>query len=219
YHQQIYAVDVAIGMIRDAIREAGVQDNTVILFTSDNGFLCGSHGYGSKVLPYEEASRAPLIIFDPRNQNSRQQFRSSSLTGNVDIAPTVLDLAGLPAEEAVDGRSLLPIYNNPSSEIHSSLPLINVWGPAPCHSLAIVTKDLKYIYWAYDRGEFEPSEELYDTSNDPGELTNAATRHPDLGLMQELYDQQLTHWASKAVPYHNYRPFAKKFARRQPAPK
>ena len=53
YHQQIYAIDAAVGMIRKALDEAGVSENTVIIFTSDNGFLCGSHGYGSKVLPYE----------------------------------------------------------------------------------------------------------------------------------------------------------------------
>ena len=70
YHQQIYAIDVAVGMVRDALNKHGVAYNTVIIYTSDNGFLCGSHGYGSKVLPYEEASRVPLLMFDPRHQNS-----------------------------------------------------------------------------------------------------------------------------------------------------
>ena len=52
-HQQVYAIDVAVGMIREALVQQGVADNTVIIYTSDNGFFCGSHGYGSKVLPYE----------------------------------------------------------------------------------------------------------------------------------------------------------------------
>ena len=56
YHQQIYAIDVAVGMIRKALKESGTDKNTVIIYTSDNGFFCGSHGYGSKVLPYEESS-------------------------------------------------------------------------------------------------------------------------------------------------------------------
>ena len=214
YHQQIYAVDVAVGMIRKAVREAGVEDNTVIIFTSDNGFFCGSHGYGSKVLPYEESARAPLIIFDPRHPNSGKQLRSESLAGNVDIAPTILDLAGLPAPAGIDGRSLLPIYANPDAENHTSLPLINVWGPKACHSLAIVTRDLKYIYWAYDKGEFEPVEELYNTRDDPGELTNAIGTHPDADAMRQLYDEQITHWKKNAVPYHNYQPFGEIFARK-----
>ena len=90
YYQQIYAIDVAAGMIRDAIKQAGAADNTVIIYTSDNGFFCGSHGYGSKVLPYEEASRVPLIVFDPRHPNSGRQLRCEGLTGNVDVAATIL---------------------------------------------------------------------------------------------------------------------------------
>ena len=214
YHQQIYAVDVAIGMIRKAIKDAGVEGNTVIIFTSDNGFFCGSHGYGSKVLPYEESSRAPLIIFDPRHANSGKKLRSESLTGNVDMAPTILDLAGLPAPPDADGKSLLPIYANPAAENHTSLPLINVWGPKACHSLSIVTKDLKYIYWTYDKGEFEPTEELYDTKNDANELTNAIKSHKDADAMRQLYDEQIKHWKKNAVPYHNYQPFAETFARK-----
>ena len=99
YHQQIYAIDVAVGMIREALEEQGVADNTVIIYTSDNGFFCGSHGYGSKVLPYEEASRVPLIIYDPRHPNSGKQLRCDALTGNIDFAPTILKLAGLPSLE------------------------------------------------------------------------------------------------------------------------
>lgn len=220
YHQQIYAVDVAIGMIRDAIRAAGIEDNTVIIFTSDNGFLCGSHGYGSKVLPYEEASRAPLIIVDPRHQNRGKQLRSAALTGNVDIAPTILQLAGLPIPANADGKSLLPIYDDPAAENHGSLPLINVWGPEPCHSLAVVTTDLKYIYWSYDKGDYHPTEELYDLKNDAGELTNAAklpNRAADLEIMRNAYDRAIAHWQKFAVPYHNYRPFAESFNRQRTA--
>ena len=55
YYQLIYAVDVAVGMIRKAVENAGVKHKTLIIFTSDNGYLCGAHGYGSKVLPYEES--------------------------------------------------------------------------------------------------------------------------------------------------------------------
>ena len=126
YHQQIYGIDVAVGMIREALEANGVKDNTVVIFTSDNGFLCGSHGYGSKVLPYEEASRVPLLMFDPRHSNSGKRLRCASLTGNVDFAPTILELAGLPAPANMDGRSLLKLYNDPKAETHYSLPLINV---------------------------------------------------------------------------------------------
>ena len=93
YHQQIHAVDVAVGMIREALEKNGVEENTVVIFTSDNGFLCGVHGYGSKVLPYEEASRVPLVVYDPRSKKEGGR-RSGALTGNVDMAPTIMELAG-----------------------------------------------------------------------------------------------------------------------------
>lgn len=216
YYQQIYAIDVAVGMIRKAIENCGVAENTVIIYTSDNGFLCGSHGYGSKVLPYEESARVPLIILDPRHKNSGRKLRCEALTGNVDFAPTILSLAGLDTTENIDGRDLMTLYDDPTAVIHTSLPLINVWGPAKVHSLAVVTKDWKYIYWPYDQGDFAATEELYDTKNDPLELTNLAAVEsltPDLIRMRALYDALVEDWKKSAVPYHNYQPFGDTFSR------
>ena len=95
YHQLVYGIDQAVGMILEALKETGTAQNTVVIYTSDNGFLCGSHGYGSKVLPYEESVRVPMIIFDPRHVSAGKRLRSDALTGNIDIAPTILELAGL----------------------------------------------------------------------------------------------------------------------------
>jgi arylsulfatase A-like enzyme len=188
----------------------------VIIYTSDNGFLCGAHGYGSKVLPYEEASRVPLIVYDPRHPNSGRQLRSDALTGNVDIAPTILALAGVPLPPAIDGRNLMTIYASPQTAIHESLPLINVWGPAAVHSLAVVTKETKYIYWPYGADGMTPTEELYDTSKDPLELVNRADHEAagaTLEAMRARYDQQLQKWRSEAVDYNDYRRFAVVFDR------
>ena len=216
YFQQIYAIDVAVGMIRTAVDEAGVTSNTVIIYTSDNGFMNGSHGYGSKVLPYEEASRVPLIMFDPRHANSGKQLRCGSLTGNIDVAPTILELANLPIPANMDGKSLLSLYNDPESSTHESLPLINVWGPQAVHSLAVVTKQWKYIYWPYAEGDFEPTEEMYQLSTDRLELTNAAIDAENADSLEEMrliYDRALQHWKDNAVPYHNYRIFGVIFDR------
>ena len=216
YHQQIYAVDVAVGMIRDALVETGSAANTVVIFTSDNGFFCGAHGYGSKVLPYEEAARVPLIIVDPRHKNSGRGLRCGALTGNVDIAPTLLDLAGLPIPDNMDGKSLVPLCDDPGAEIHESLPLINVWGPKECHSLGVVTRDGKFIYWPYEKGDLVPTEEYYHLASDPHELRNAIedpARAEAVERMIKRYDQQVEHWKKNAVPYHDYQPFAELFKR------
>jgi arylsulfatase A-like enzyme len=217
YYQQIHAIDVAVGMIREALSDADVADDTVVIYTSDNGFLCGSHGYASKVLPWEEASRVPLIVFDPRNANSGKGLRCNALTGNVDFAPTILALAGLTIPPSMDGRSLMPLYDAPTSAIHDSLPLINVWGPNACHSLAVVTKDWKYIYWPYSEGDFEPTEELYNTADDPLELQNVitdVTASDARQRMRSIYDDAVDAWQTDAVDYHDYQEFSAIFSRR-----
>jgi len=216
YHQQVYGIDVAVGMIRKAIAEAGVQSNTVVIYTSDNGFLCGSHGYGSKVLPYEESSRVPMIVFDPRHVKSRKRLRCDALSGNVDVAPTILSLAGLTAPKNMDGRNLMTIYDDPKSAIHEALPLTNVWGPQSAHSLSVVTRKLKYIFWAYGEDGMQPTEELYDTQKDPLELQNLA-HNPEyteaLKSMQAHYDDALAKWRREAVDYNDYQRFGVLFDR------
>ncbi len=216
YYQQIYAIDVAVGMIREAIDKAGVKKNTVVIYTSDNGFFCGSHGYGSKVLPYEESSRVPLIIFDPRHSNSGKQLRCDSLTGNVDFAPTILNLAGIKIPRNMDGQDLMPLYDDPKAKIHDSLPLINVWGPKKAHSYAVVTESWKYIYWPYRDDQISPTEELYDTQSDPSELTELSkieSAAGDLIRMRQIYDEAVKSWQAEAVPYHKYSQFGEHFQR------
>jgi len=218
YHQQIYGVDQAVGMILETLAETGVDKNTVVIYTSDNGFLCGSHGYGSKVLPYEESTRVPMIIFDPREANSGRELRSDALTGNCDFAPTMLKLAGLPVPPNVDGRDLMKLYRDPTAEIHTALPLINVWGKAPTHSLSVVTKDHKYIYWYYTDKEqgMKPTEELYQLNKDPLEMENLVTNpemEPVLKQMREKYDSQLKDWVSQGVSYNGYQKYGTLFDR------
>ncbi|MEM9017412.1 MAG: sulfatase [Verrucomicrobiota bacterium] len=217
YHQQIYAIDVAVGMIREAIAEAGVEGETAIIFTSDNGFFCGSHGYGSKVLPYEESSRAPLIMYLPGHDNSGKKLRSGALTGNIDAYPTILELAGVPVPEGVDGRSLLSLYDEPGSSIHEQLPLINVWGPRQVHSFSVVTRDWKYVYWPFAEGDFEVTEELYHLAIDPLELRNLIDEEEisnDVQEMRARYDAEWENWKNDAVPYHRYQDFTELFRRK-----
>ena len=219
YHQQIYAIDVSLGMIRDELDRQGAADNTVIIYTSDNGFLCGSHGYGSKVLPLEESSRVPLMIFDPRSKTSGKKLRSQALTGNIDFAPTLLELAGLPVPKNMDGKSLLPLIVNPAGDVRDQMILINVWGEKPTHCLTTLTKKSKYTYWWYGGDGMTPAEELFDTSNDPLELKNLA-KNPEhsttLKRMRKKYDAELAVWKKHAVPYNNYQPYATLFDRNIP---
>ncbi len=219
YNQLVHAVDSAVGMIRQAVKDAGVANNTVFIFTSDNGFFCGAHGYGSKVLPYEEGSRVPLIIFDPRHKNSGKQLRVDSITGSIDFAPTILRLAGLNAPHGIDGCDLMPLYDDTQSSIHEYLELINVWGPRSCQSYGVVGQDYKYIYWPYESGDFEATEELFKISADPLELKNLVLSKEapkDLKRLQKVYDSRVRKWGAQAVNYNDYAPYKKVFDRTVP---
>ena len=216
YYQQVYAIDVAIGMIRDELKAQDIADNTVIIYTSDNGFICGAHGYGSKVLPMEESSRVPLMILDPRSSTAGKQLRSSALTGNIDFAPTILELAGLPIPKNVDGKSLLPLLRDPTDDIRKQMAFINVFGQIPTTSLTVLTKETKYTYWWFSDTQMKPVEELFDLKNDPLEMTNLAKvtdAAPKLEAMRKKYDTELAAWKKNAVPYNDYQRFGVLFDR------
>jgi arylsulfatase A-like enzyme len=219
YNQLVYAIDVSIGMIRDELDRQGIADNTVIIYTSDNGYICGSHGYASKVLPLEESSRVPLMIFDPRSKTSGKKLRCEALTGNIDFAPTILELAGLAVPGNMDGKSLLPLIEKPSRDIREHMAFMNVWGENPTHSLTALEKNWKYTYWWYGGEAMTPTEELFDTANDPLELKNLANDpaySSDLERMRKTYDKELASWKKQAVPYNDYQKYGTLFDRKAP---
>lgn len=206
YHQLIYGIDYSVGMIRDELERLGIADNTVIIFSSDNGYYQGAHGFGGKVLPYEEGTRAPLIIYDPRSLGTGKKRRTESLTGNVDLAATIADWAGADIPDVYDGKSLMPIVRDASAEIRHTLPLIQVWGAEKTRCLSIVSKDYKYVHWYYD----EPVDELYHLANDPFEMTNLSANPeyaPVLKKLQRAYDEQVAHWQAESVEHNGYREY------------
>ena len=212
YYQLIYAVDVAIGMIREAVETAGVKHKTLIIFTSDNGYLCGAHGYGSKVLPYEESSRVPLIIYDPRSE--KKAGRCNVATGNIDLAATILD-AALGRPNHGNGTSLLKHYvNNNNPRRDRIIPLINVWGPEQVFSLGFVKGEWKYIYWPYTGDGMKATAEMYNLKEDPLELHNRindnATR--DIRVQLEKDYANLIHdWTQQAIDRPHYKKAATLF--------
>ncbi|WP_246113095.1 sulfatase family protein [Allorhodopirellula solitaria] len=219
YHQQVYAIDMALGMIRDELKTQGVADNTVVIYTSDNGYICGAHGYGSKVLPMEESSRVPLMIYDPRSLLSGKQIRCDRLTGNIDFAPTMLELAGLSASDNMDGKSLLGLLQNPSEGGHEQMAFINVFGPLATHSLTCLTRQHKFTYWWFGNDQMSPVEELFDTENDPLELVNQANNPEYAATLKQMrgrYDQELTNWKEQSVDYNDYTRYGTLFDRNVP---
>ncbi|MCH7535887.1 MAG: sulfatase-like hydrolase/transferase, partial [Bacteroidetes bacterium] len=93
YYRLINGMDQAVGEIRNELKKRGLGDNTIIIFYSDNGHFMEEHGFTGKWLMYEESLRVPGFIYDPRN--IRNGERSKEMVLNIDLAPTILDFAGI----------------------------------------------------------------------------------------------------------------------------
>ena len=169
--RSLLAVDAGIARIVAELSDQGLLDETYLIFTSDNGFMSGEHRLPKgKYVPYEPSIRVPLII---RGPGLGAGARSEEPVSNVDLAPTILDLAGGRATVAIDGRSLLPFATNPRrrSERPIFLEANTVDDPSPGIPYAgLRTARFKYV--RYRSGE----QELYDLARDPHEL---ASRHRD----------------------------------------
>ncbi|MCP4310298.1 MAG: sulfatase-like hydrolase/transferase [Bacteroidetes bacterium] len=206
YHQMVYGMDAAVGSIISELEKQQIHENTVIIFTSDNGHFNGVKGFSGKLHPYEEGSLAPLLYFDPRARNQENSV-VTALSGNIDIAPTILELAGADIPEKMVGRSLLPLLSGEATSIHPSLLLINAWGARAAQSVAVVTEQWKYIHWFYGAEGYQQQEELYHMGRDRMELSNEAVNpdfHGDLENMQNLYDGWMDHWQRHHRPGSDY---------------
>ncbi|MBL9189688.1 MAG: sulfatase [Opitutaceae bacterium] len=215
YYALITGVDAAVGMIREGLKSAGFAENTVIIFTSDNGYSAGAHGFGDKVLPYEEASKSPLLIFDPRLPKSHAGTVSAAVTANVDMAATIFALAGEPAPAGIDGKNLLPLLTQPAGRVRDALPLFNFWGAQSAQSMAVVTPEWKYIYWYYGAG-MPPTEELFHVGQDRYEMKNLATspaHRETLATMRRHYDAELAAMKNNVVSGHGYEAYPTLFSR------
>ena len=106
YYRMISTIDDNLGRLRKSLEEWGLSENTVIIFTGDNGYFLGERGLAGKWLMYDNSLRVPLIIYDPRNI---KPAIVENLALNIDIAPTIMDYAGVPVPDVVQGNSLRPL--------------------------------------------------------------------------------------------------------------
>lgn len=107
--ETVTGIDRVVGQIQAQLQRLGVADNTIIIYSSDNGILHGEHGYGGKCLLYDPSIRVPLIIQDPRLPAERRGRRVKDLVISADVAPTLLELCGLTVPASMQGRSLGPL--------------------------------------------------------------------------------------------------------------
>ncbi len=186
--ESLRAVDRSVGEIATTLGRRHLLDRTVILYTSDNGFLWGEHRLGGKVWPYDESIRVPLVARVPWPQ--AWDTTDDHLVLNIDLASTVAELAGVRPGLPQDGRSLVPLLRDESVAWRSAFlveyrgrSLLGQGGPPPFRAI----RTQRYLDVDYDNGW----RELYDLARDPWELRNVAA-DPRYALARSLLERRLT---------------------------
>ncbi len=184
YYRMISGIDHEIGRLMAELERLGVADNTVVIFMSDNGYFLGERGFSGKWVHYEESLRVPLLIVDPRLPTNRQGKSVEQMALNIDIAPTLLELAGQTVPKEFQGRSLVPLVQGTKTKWRRDFfcehlmenPDIPKWEGV---------RDERYVYARYFT-QTPVYEFLHDLKKDPKELINLALDTKQSGLLARM---------------------------------
>jgi N-acetylglucosamine-6-sulfatase len=169
YTEALLALDESVGRVLAWVDSTGLARNTLVLYMGDNGFLLGEHGLIDKRQAYEESMRVPMLAYAPGFIDPGTVI--NPMVRNIDIAPTILDIAGVKVPETMDGRSVLPILRGDSANWQTELLYEYYWEYAFPHTPTVFSlRDdrWKYIYY---HGIWD-IDELYDLQTDPREEHN-----------------------------------------------
>lgn len=188
--ETLLAVDESIGKMLEVLSETGELENTIVIFSSDNGYFMGEHGFWDKRISYEECLRIPMIIRFPKMFKPNTNISSMCL--NIDIAPTLLEMAGARIPDYMQGKSLLPFLKKKRVKWRESFLfeyyVDDAYPYAGPTQLAIRTDRYKLV----DCFLPEDIDELYDLKNDPGEMINLIGKS-QFGKIERKMRQELEH--------------------------
>jgi arylsulfatase A-like enzyme len=203
YLRCIKSVDEQVGRLITCLEEEGLMDNTIIIYTSDQGFYMGEHGWFDKRFMYEESFRTPLIIRYPKE--IKAGTKTEALVQNIDYAPTILSLAGIEKPAEMVGRTLKPLFQGDIPEDWRKSLYYHYYDYPAVHNVrrhdGVRTDRYKLIHF-YGKGEMKDDKEidcneLYDLQTDPNELNNLygkkeyETIKDELQLLLDQYRKDL----------------------------
>jgi len=165
YYASVAYMDSQVGKVLNALKEEGLEDNTIVIFTSDHGFHLAEHRFWMKVSLKEESVRVPLIIKVP----GKKPAVCNSFVELIDLYPTVAELAGLTPSKHIQGKSLVKTLDNPEFEVRDYIFTVTQRG----NSFLIRNRDWAFMSYNED-GSL--GYELFDMKKDPHQMTNLAER-------------------------------------------
>ncbi|WP_442510223.1 sulfatase-like hydrolase/transferase [Novipirellula sp. SH528] len=207
YFRMVSGIDGAIGRFMAALEEAGLADNTIIVYSADNGYYMGNRGFAGKWSHYEEALRVPMIVADPRVPKTQQGKVADAIALNLDLPATFLDWANVEVPKRYQGHSLKPIVDSQkpadwrTESFHEHFAVRN---RIPAYE-GIRNERYKYVRY-FDHGNHEF---LHDLKNDPDELVNLASdpEHAEtLKAMRQRTTETVAELGGPLDPLKNFSP-------------
>ncbi len=187
YLRTIQSVDDGVGEVLDYLDQEGLTENTIVVYTSDQGFYLGEHGWFDKRFMYEESLRTPLLMRYPKEIKAGTVI--DKMVQNLDFAPTFLDYAGTAIPEALQGVSFRPLVNQRANEWRDAIYYTYYEYPS-VHMVkrhyGVRTDRYKLMHFYYDIDEWE----LYDLEKDPSEMHNLYG-DPEYAAIQETLHEKL----------------------------
>ena len=185
YYGQITAVDDCIGRVLDAIRETGLEEDTIVLFTSDHGDLLGSHQLFNKNAHYDEAVRVPMAIRYPRR--IKPAVISEQIASLVDVMPTLLELCGVPVPDSVQGTSLTPVLEGREETVGENAAFIET-------STADGIRTHRFMYSVNRKKPRQ--EQLFDCEADPFQMNDLSAEPAHAQTLASLRER-LAAWRDR----------------------
>ena len=181
YYASISFMDAQVGRVLDELEALGLADNTIVVFTSDHGYLLGHHDKFQKQHLFEEATRVPFIVSVPWMKNQHGKA-TKHITELIDLYPTLAELSGLKVPHSLQGSSMLPLLKNPKSDGWKKELAFTI---SRNGGESIRTPHWRFTQWDYGKGGME----LYDLRKDPGEFTNLAQKSENAGQLEKMKRQ------------------------------
>jgi arylsulfatase A-like enzyme len=184
YYRVLLGVDENVGRVLEFLDTEGLAENTAVFYSSDNGFFLGEHGLFDKRLMYEPSIRIPML-FRWSGRVPRGQVDSAHVVLNIDVAPTILQLAGVPVPSWMHGRSWLPLLD--SAEAPWRDAFLYEYYEYPAVHCVRKNRGVRTSRWKLIHFWEQPAEwELYDLQTDPDEMTNLAGRPEHRATLSDL---------------------------------
>ncbi len=199
YYAQITAVDDQVGRVLQTLKELKLEEDTIIVLTSDHGDMLGSQGQRLKRKPWEESIRVPGIVRYPRQVKAGQQ--TNAMLTHVDFAPTLLSLCGVKSPRTMQGNDLSGVILGQSQKLPDSA-YFQIFGPYDGDETTNGWRGVRTNRYMYARSQQQPWV-LYDLEKDPYELHNLAA-DPAAASVRDSMEKQLASWMKKTGDSWSY---------------